>query len=70
MRGNTLRLLRFLVQYPGWHTIGRDSWPAMRRLEAVGLVTVKRHDRGVLPQMRLALGGDAWSAIERAHTAD
>ena len=38
MRGNTLRLLRFLLKYPNsWHSIGSDSRRASKRLSDIGL---------------------------------
>ena len=54
MGKNTIRLLRFAIDYPdGWHTCGRDSVRAMRTLAGLGLLETIEYGRKALPQFRL-----------------
>lgn len=45
MGKNILRLLRFAISYPGWHTYGKDrsTVDALRRLENLGLIERNEH---------------------------
>ena len=64
MGKEAIRLMRFLVHYcPNgeWHSVARTDEKAMRAvrtLEALELINVKRHGRGVNPQVRLYRKGD------------
>lgn len=59
MGKNQLRLLAFALHYPGWHTCGPDSRPAMRALEGKGLLEVAEYGRKAPPQFRINL--PAWA---------
>lgn len=69
MTKNEKRLLKFAIEYPGWHTCGRDTVPLMRRLAGYGLVEMVEYGRKALPQFRLALPDHARLAIDEASAA-
>lgn len=56
------RLLKFALEYPTWHTCGQDSKPAMRRLQAMGLLEVSGD------QFRIRLGKEARAMPDFAAT--
>ncbi len=54
MGKHSLRLLKFALDYPGWHSCADDSRRTMYRLEAQGLLEVIRYSgKRVLPQFRI-----------------
>ena len=59
MGKNQARLLRFAIQYPTWHTYGKDraTVNAIRSLASYGVVEVNEHR-----QFRLAMS-DYYKAI-------
>ena len=64
MSPNMHRILKFAIEYPGWHSCGRDSTRAMAALEARGYLDVKRYSGRALPQFRLALPARIFDALD------
>lgn len=63
MGKHQLRLLKFVITYPGWHCLSKRD-PAARRalnsLEAMGLVQVERHE-GTRAQWQFRLTPPAYA---------
>jgi hypothetical protein len=55
MGTNTLRLLRFALDYPGWHSMGSQANDrrSMATLEKHGLLEVMRYGKKASPQFRI-----------------
>jgi len=45
MGKNMIRLLRFAIQFPSWHTYGKDraTVDAVKRLERLGFVEINEY---------------------------
>lgn len=68
MGKNQLRMLKFSIEYPGWHSCGKDSRDTMYRLQAMGLFEVRsgKPDGHTYPQFRIAIPAWAHNGIDAA----